>query len=193
MLNEISFTGDKVLIDGYKHIDLPIGTIIMNAGNNGGTSFGNAFLLCNGSSQSIASYPELHAIIGTKYGTSGAGSFHVPNFTQRFPMGLQSVGATGLTNVDPFANLLARQGGNLEIQSNQFVHRHLSVTPSIRGVASINTQGNMDNDQQPITIRTFIRSAPLDNIPIVETNAPPHLPPYYTLNYFIYTGKGTIG
>lgn len=190
MVNEIYITPDKVLMDYYKHIDLPIGTIIMNAGNNGGTSFGNAFLLCNGSSQSIASYPELHAIIGTKYGTSGAGSFLVPNFTQRFPMGLPNVGGSALTNVDPFENLFLRQGGNLEIQSNQFVHGHASVSPTITGVNGITTRGNID-DEDP-TSETFVSLTSYPNITVTQS-ALPHYPPYYTLNYFIYTGKGTIG
>jgi microcystin-dependent protein len=190
MITDISVTQDKVLMDYYKHIDLPIGTIIMNAGNNGSTSFGNAFLLCNGSSQSIASYPELYAIIGTKYGTIGAGSFNLPNFTQKFPMGLPNVGGSVLTNVDPFENPLARQGGNLQIQSNQFLHGHASVT-YVLGVNSLGLTGDID-DESPYWTTSTQLTFPSSDLDITESPVN-NLPLYYTLNYFIYTGKGNIG
>jgi microcystin-dependent protein len=193
MITDISVTQDKVLMDTYKHIDLPVGTIIMNAGNNGSTSFGDAFLLCNGASVSDASYNELSIVIGTIYGTIGAGFFNLPNFVDRFPMGLPSVGATRLVADDPSKNTTTRQGGNLVIQSNQFVHRHLSSSPGITAITSLNTRGDMDDDSISGTFNVYNQSTSIGNQTI--TLSPPlnNLPPYYTLNYFIYTGKGVIG
>lgn len=44
------------------------------------------FLLCDGSSYSTTTYPLLFSAIGYGYGGSG-GSFNVPNFASRFPIG----------------------------------------------------------------------------------------------------------
>jgi len=44
------------------------------------------FLLCDGSSYSTTTYPLLFSAIGYAYGGSG-GSFSVPNFASRFPIG----------------------------------------------------------------------------------------------------------
>lgn len=189
-MSEISVTGDKVLINGYKHIDLPIGTIIMNAGNSGTSSFGNAFLLCNGSSVSRTQYNELYLVIGTKYGTTDAGFFNLPNFIDTFPMGLESVGASQLTATDPYATPTTRQGGNLTIQTNQFRHGHASVTPVITGVNYLSLEGNIDNES-PFVRTAITLNSSSDQVIIVPSTE--HLPPYYTLNYFIYTGKGAIG
>jgi microcystin-dependent protein len=191
MITDISVTQDKVLMDTYKHIDLPVGTIIMNAGNNGGTSFGTAFLLCDGSSKLVSAYPELSAVLNFKYGgSSGSGSFNVPNFVDRFPMGLPSVGASTLTATDPYANSSLRQGGNEVIQSTQFPHSHSSVSPTITGisVAFIIDKG----DEGPPRISVETAYVYYSDFATTTSNAP-HLPPYYKLNYFIYTGKDVIG
>jgi len=192
MITDISVTQDKVLMDTYKHIDLPVGTIIMNAGNNGGTSFGDAFLLCDGSSKSTFAYGELHNIIGTKYGTTGIGFFNLPNFVDRFPMGLPIVsGSTLTTNPDTlYANPSLRQGGNATIQGSQFLHGHTSVSPTITGVSEFYTVDKCDNDSPQMD--AWSKSVNYSNTTTTTSNTP-HLPPYYTLNYFIYTGKGVIG
>ena len=191
MVNDIYVTSDKVLMDTYKHIDLPIGTIIMNAGNNTGiNSLGTAFLLCDGSLKSGSAYPELYAIIGTKYGTIGTGFFNVPNFVDRFPMGLQDVSGDQISN-DPSKNTTARQGGNLQITSNQFLHGHASVTPVVTGVNFLNLEGNIDNES-PYVDTALTTNFPASDLVITESPVN-NLPVCYTLNYFIYTGKGNIG
>jgi microcystin-dependent protein len=190
MLDEISVTGDKVLIDGYKHIDLPIGTIIMNAGDNGSSSFGSAFLLCDGSSKSVSAYPELSAVLNFKYGgSSGSGSFNLPNFLDRFPMGLLDVNGTQIAN-DPSKSPSTRQGGNSVIQSNQFFHEHSSLENNITAAYFIGRVDKCDNDDP--RINSWVGYT---NLPDTTTTISPssHDPPYYTLNYFIYTGKGVIG
>lgn len=42
-------------------------------------------LVCNGAELSIAAYPELYAVIGTKYGGNGSTTFLLPNTEDRFP------------------------------------------------------------------------------------------------------------
>ena len=196
---EISVTGDKVLIDGYKHIDLPIGTIIMNAGHNGGTSFGSAFKLCNGDSLSTTAYDELFQVINYKYGGSG-GSFNLPDFVNRFPIGLLTFDATQIPDdPDKSSN---RQGGSTIIKSTQFTHQHTSVSglPLPSGVpgavASLNiTAAEYDGPGSGEDRKTTkIQYSNYGNTTVTDKATPQnHLPPYYTLNYFIYTGKEVIG
>jgi hypothetical protein len=45
------------------------------------TSIPPGFLVCNGQSTNTSLYPLLYAIIGTFYGTAGAGTFRVPNMS----------------------------------------------------------------------------------------------------------------
>lgn len=191
MLDEISVTGDKVLIDGYKHIDLPIGTIIMNAGDNGSSSFGSAFLLCDGNSCLQSAYDELYGVIGNTYGgTAGSGFFNLPDFLVRFPLGLPSVDASRVTANDNYKNTATRQGGNSVIQSNQFFHEHSSLENNITAAYFIGSVDKCDNDDP--RINSWVGYT---NLPDTTTTISPssHDPPYYTLNYFIYTGKGVIG
>jgi microcystin-dependent protein len=187
---EISVTSDKVLIDGKKHIDLPIGTIIMNAGNNGSSSFGSAFLLCDGSSKSVSAYPELSAVLNFKYGgSSGSGSFNLPDFLDRFPIGLLTVNGTNIPD-DPDTST-KRQGGSSIIKTTQFSHVHSSVNPVISGINGITPRGNID-DESPRS-DTLVSAQSYPDIITTDSGAPPHIPPYYPLNYFIYSGKGVIG
>lgn len=43
------------------------------------TNLPSGFLLCDNASVSITSYPALHSVIGTTYGTGGPGTFRTPN------------------------------------------------------------------------------------------------------------------
>lgn len=42
-------------------------------------------LVCNGAELSIAAYPELYAVIGTKYGGNSTTTFRLPDTEDRFP------------------------------------------------------------------------------------------------------------
>lgn len=42
-------------------------------------------LVCNGAELSIAAYPELYGVIGTKYGGNGSTTFRLPDMEDRFP------------------------------------------------------------------------------------------------------------
>ena len=45
------------------------------------TGIPTGFLVCDGSTVSIATYPDLYAIIGTTYGSGGAGTFKTPDMS----------------------------------------------------------------------------------------------------------------
>lgn len=58
------------------------------------------FLFAAGGSVAVATYPELHAVIGYRFGGAGA-NFNLPNFQDRFPIGAWTsipAGATGGEN-----------------------------------------------------------------------------------------------
>ena len=75
----------------------PVGSLQAFAGANAPTGW----LLCNGSEQPIATYPELYSVLSTTYGaltngTGGAGSTHfrVPDLRGRMPIGAGNDGSS---------------------------------------------------------------------------------------------------
>lgn len=91
---------------------MPIGAIVPFAG----TVVPNGYLLCDGSEQYIASYPQLFATIGYAYKAlgllQGVSTFALPDLRGRFPLGLNSMdngslitskedGVTQLTTLPP--------------------------------------------------------------------------------------------
>jgi microcystin-dependent protein len=76
--------------------ETPIGTVVMYTGliNGSKTNLPNGWLLCDGSEISVSSYPDLDAVVGTRYGsrTNGSGGagtshFRVPNLVDKIPVG----------------------------------------------------------------------------------------------------------
>lgn len=91
---------------------MPIGGILLwaAAGN-----FPSGFLACNGQQVSQTSYPTLYGILGTSYG-SGTGTFGLPNFNGKFPIG----SGAGSPATNPGGS-----GGNTTINSTQLpAHTH---------------------------------------------------------------------
>ena len=84
-----TFTGiDNPLFDNYNSIytfltntSLTIGDYKYSASN----TEQNGWLLCNGQSLAVSDYPDLYTVIGTNFGTVGAGYFNLPDFTGRVP------------------------------------------------------------------------------------------------------------
>lgn len=84
-------------------IDLiPVGTIYAFAGNN----IPNGYLPCNGSAISRTTYASLFTVIGTTYGSGdGSTTFNLPNLTDKFIQGSNTVGtvkSAGLPNITGF-------------------------------------------------------------------------------------------
>lgn len=71
----------------------PIGTVIDYAGS--GTP--DNFLLCDGSTFSIATYPDLATVLGTTWGTPGPGLCTLPNLSNRSTIGASGTHALGST------------------------------------------------------------------------------------------------
>lgn len=69
---------------------VPAGTIWMY----GGTTAPTGWLLCDGSTVLIATYPDLFGALGTRFGGDGTTNFMLPNLVDRFPIG-KTVGLTG--------------------------------------------------------------------------------------------------
>jgi microcystin-dependent protein len=76
--------------------ETPVGTVIMYVGlvNGSKTNVPDGWLVCDGSQTPVASYPELDAVVGTRYGarTDGASNpgtthFILPNLVDRVPIG----------------------------------------------------------------------------------------------------------
>jgi microcystin-dependent protein len=74
---------------------LPIGMITPFGGV--GSPPGGKWLECNGAELESATYPQLYAVIGTRYvtGTPAGGRFNLPNLVGRFPMGGGGTDAVG--------------------------------------------------------------------------------------------------
>jgi microcystin-dependent protein len=67
---------------------VPAGTILPF----GGATAPSGWLLCNGASVAIASYPALNNAIGVLWGNPGGGSFNLPNLTGSFIRGIGTSG-----------------------------------------------------------------------------------------------------
>lgn len=80
-------------------ISNPAGTIFAFAGNN----IPSGYLPCNGGAISRTTYADLFAVIGTTYGAGdGSTTFNLPNLSDRFIQGSNTVGtvkSAGLPNI----------------------------------------------------------------------------------------------
>jgi len=79
----------------YVDTIIPIGGVIMYTGP--AAPVGGIWLVCDGSPAATADYPDLFAVMGTRFGGSG-GFFNLPPLTERFPVGAGTniaVGAQG--------------------------------------------------------------------------------------------------
>lgn len=85
---------------------VPVGTVVVYAGDANNVPEG--WLLCDGASVGQADYPQLYAILGSAWGTSGS-SFNLPDLRGRFLRGVDD-GA----GVDPNASTrtASNTGGN---------------------------------------------------------------------------------
>ena len=72
---------------------VPVGTLLMYTA----TSSPTGWLLADGTQVSRTDFAELYAVIGTTYGHGdGSTTFHLPNMTQRVPLGLDTDAADGI-------------------------------------------------------------------------------------------------
>jgi microcystin-dependent protein len=88
----------------------PTGAIIMF----GGSSAPSGWLLCDGQSVPVASFTDLHSVIGYAYGGAGP-DFNVPDLRQKFPLGKSDSG-TG--------SVLGETGGTIDHDHDVPPHYH---------------------------------------------------------------------
>lgn len=79
-----NFKGRSISNGGnWQNFGHPPGAIIAF----GGTAAPDGWLLCDGSSHSVATYSRLHSVIGDSFGGDGGTNFNVPDFRGRFLRG----------------------------------------------------------------------------------------------------------
>lgn len=79
----------KAYVDGL----FIIGSIQLYGGST--DPAGGVWLLCDGRELESASYPSLFSVIGTSYGSGGAGRFNIPDMRGRMPIGSSGSDALG--------------------------------------------------------------------------------------------------
>lgn len=100
-------------------LGLAIGTVVPYAG----ASVPTGWLLCDGTAYSRSTYSSLFGVIGTTFGNGdGATTFNVPNFQQKFPLGVAASG-TG--------NALGATGGSIDHTHTGAAHTHTITSTSV--------------------------------------------------------------
>lgn len=99
---------DYVIIDSAPVSAFPTGTIAPYAGQTG--SIVNGWLLCDGSEQDQAVFPDLYAVIQNIYGVASAGFFRLPDLRGR-QLVMADHGANRLTNDETGAGPFLAEGG----------------------------------------------------------------------------------
>jgi len=101
----------------------PVGAIQLWAGSQDGVPAG--WMICNGSSVLKSAYPELFAVIGGAFGSVDVDHFTIPNFIDRFAIG---VGANGIGS----------SGGSKTITTENMPNHNHPNTASPTGIALAN-------------------------------------------------------
>jgi len=145
--------------------NIPSGTITMFAGSNPPSGW----LICDGSSVSYTTYPQLYFILGYTYGAgSGLGQFNLPNLQGRVPV--------GLSPSYPLASIGGAATHTLTInEMPSHTHTYADSTPGGGGLAASNGgNGNRSAFDQNRTTGAIGGGQPHNN-----------MQPYIVLNYII--------
>jgi microcystin-dependent protein len=111
-------------VSGYS---VPVGAIWMF----GAGTPPSGWLICDGSSQLIATYPNLFAVIGTVYGGDGTTNFLLPNLMNRFPIGAS--GTRPVNGVPGGSEVKSIAVGNLPPHQHNMSHGHGAANTSSAG------------------------------------------------------------
>jgi microcystin-dependent protein len=114
--NQVKITGTTTFSPALPDLNVPAGTILDFAG----AIVPSGYLRCDGTAYPTATYLVLFGVIGTTFGTGGAGTFRVPDCRSRSSVG--SGQGSGLSN-----RILAATGGleSVSLTADQLAyHNH---------------------------------------------------------------------
>ena len=158
----------------------PVGCIMQYVGINAPIGW----LFCDGTSYSVDEYSDLFAIIGTTYGNSG-GTFNVPNFAGRVPVGAGDAPDEVLTYN------LGNQGGetNHVLSENEMpTHNHTSNSSSTLRLATFdgnntNNGTDMDNNVNEVNLTNGGATLSINNTGGNQKHN--NMQPYVVVRYII--------
>lgn len=188
---------------------VPAGAIFPFAG----IAVPTGYLICDGTEVLISSYPDLFAVLQYSYKAlsllSGSGTFALPDFRGRFPLGLDNMSNSGTGSsadrvTDASADILGGTGGRSEISITknnlpQHVHdlksnageQFFAIAPRAGNPTGTNAessnglvaagQGQLMVDSGGVNMNDLASSTL--NVPISITNH------YQAIKYIIFTGR----
>jgi microcystin-dependent protein len=109
-------------------IPVPPGTIWMFGS---GTPPTGGWLLCDGATVTIATYPNLFSAIGTNFGGDGTTNFQLPNLLDRFPIGASAT--KPVNGAGGGAETAALALANLPPHTHTINHDHAQVNTTSAG------------------------------------------------------------
>lgn len=159
------------------------GQIVTSLGSRAPTASGGTFLLCNGTSYSSTTYPNLFAVIGTAYGTSASGGF-LPNLVTKFCYGANNGTTATYANINGSVS-----GGSANYSLTQVPpHTHSNSVSNTNFYNGTSKAGNDTSNNyvvnQNSTYTTTTNNAG-DNISSTAINIPT-VPPYIVVSYFVF-------
>lgn len=169
------------------NIGIPSGCIIPY----GGTTIPSGWLLCDGSSISTDTYPDLFNAIKYTYGGSGS-SFNLPNLAGRMPLGVSGSYALGSTGGSETVTLTTAQipshthTGSTSYTGNH-AHSQIGGVPTTP-ISNVFASGNTSQGGGPVT--TGVAGSHSHSLTINSaggSDAHNNMPPYISLNYIIKT------
>jgi len=142
----------------------------------------SGWLLCNGAAVSRTTYAALFAVVGATFGAGdGSTTFNLPNYVNRFPIGVGSTAALAATGGTNDAVVVSHTHTATSTDSG---HAHnFTSTFDFRGagVGSLGTRGGAESTGTSYAnITTTVATAGVSG-----TNA--NLPPYLGINFIIKT------
>lgn len=160
---------------------VPTGGVIPFAG----TSAPAGFLLAQGGTQLIASYPALYAVIGTHFGGDGITTFGIPNCVNSAPFGIGSRFTLGQTggSLDPSLNTLVNHNHTV----NDPGHDHLqNVSSNTGGGPGFSfTFGGSGQTGSNVRAAGNVTGISLSSTGNSASNG--NMPPFIGMNYIIKT------
>ena len=82
---------------GFNDFPVPVGSVIAYAGGINAGRMPMNYLVCDGTSYQETEFPELFSVIGTNFGSIGAGVFNVPNMNGFVPKCANVAGVISVT------------------------------------------------------------------------------------------------